>query len=368
MSSIRTIKELASGDTGSTDARGSSIGTKYALEQIQGLKEKNDAAQKELLFSQSIQQVVVDSNTKDVVIPYRTDYLKTVLPADAAGSGGAAGDWVVSETNAGAAIVFTKLNNFDGVTITPIDRSAGIAIPNMVLRQNAIPLMDQAKRELTYHAGDEVDQQVANIIASSTASTTSTRGSQIVYGGDATADSGLDSDDTFDPDLIANAKTKLQSRKCKFWSAGVEANSSQDKPPWRNVPADPFLLFISSEQENALLKSSQFVNASEYGGNEVVLNGEIGRYLGVKIIVSENVTKVASGGTAPDGGSVTTTDIARCIMMKPKAAAAIAWSIRPRLHVFDYQRELEKNFILEQAYEAAVIHDDAIVNIDVTDI
>lgn len=368
MSSIRTIKELASGDTGSTDARGSSIGTKYALEPIQWLKEINDAAQKQLMFAQSIQQVIVDGNTKDVVIPYRTDYLATVEPSLGTGSGGTGGDWVVSETNAGAAITFTKLNNFDGVTITPIDRSAGIAIPNMVLRQNAIPLMDQAKRELTYHAGDEVDIQTAKILKAATASTSSARGAQTVYGGDATTDASLDSADTFDPDLIANAKTKLQSRKTKYWSGGTEANSSQDKPPWRNTPDDPFMLFISSEQENSLLKSSQFVNAAEYGGNEVVLNGEIGKFLGVKIIVTENTPKVASGGTAPDGGSAPSVDIARCMMIKPKAAAAIAWSIRPRLHVFDYQRELEKNFILEQAYEVATIHNDAVVHIDVTDI
>lgn len=361
---IRTVRELAAGDTGATDARGSSIGTKYALEPIQWLKDINDAAQKQLLFTQVIHQHNSPIGVKDTVIPYRTDYLSTVR----SGLAGSAGDWSVSVTNDGAAITFTKMDNLDGVSITPTDKSAGVAIPNDVLRTNAVNMIEQAKRELTYHAGDEVDQETAYILSTATASTTSARGSQIVYGGNATADSGLGSDDTFDPDLIANAKTKLQSKKCKFWSGGVEANSSQDKPPWRNEQGDAFNLFISSEQENALLKAGQFVNAAEYGGNEIVQNGEIGKYLGVKVIVSENVIKVDSGDAAPDGGSVTTTDIARCELVKGKAAASIVWNLKPRLHVFDYERELEKDLIIEQAYAVSAIHNDAVVHIDVTDI
>jgi N4-gp56 family major capsid protein len=360
--SLRSTRELADGDTITTDVRGSSR-TAYALEPTNWLKDINDAAQKVHYFKQFAYTTKVPKGNADVIVPYRSSYLNTVR------TGLTTGDWA-NTFSEGGDITFTKLNNLDGVQIIPTDKSQGISVSNWALQTNAIDLIRAAKEELTYHAGDAVDLDIAYAVANATAATSTARGSQTVYGGDAQAESELAAGDTITPGIVADAKTKLASSTCKYWtpsSPAAEAVSSQKKNPWKNVPNDPFVLFIAPEQENSLMKDSQFINASEYGNNEVVMNGEIGKYLGIKVVVTDNVQSFTAGGTALDGGSAPGATGHRCIMCKPKAAYAYADAITPRIIVEDYPRQLSKDIILEMAYGVSVIHNDAIVFIDVAD-
>ena len=74
--------------------------------------------------------------------------------------------------------------------------------------------------------------------------------------------------DTFNTDMIADVKTamkKTQARKCDA-------------------------IVIHPDQENAVLKLANFINASQYGSSRVIKSGEIGEYLGIKIMVSNHVT------------------------------------------------------------------------------
>lgn len=359
---METIQELSSGDTVTTDTRGSSR-TAYALEPTMWLKEINDAAQKKLYFKQFIYETTVPKGNKDAIIPYANMYLQTNRSGLTTGT-----DWSI-DASEGTDVVFTKLNNLDGKQITPLPKNAGVSISNYAIQINAIDLIKRAKEELIYHVGDRCDQDVAYAFATATAATNSARGAQTVYGGDARAESELAAGDIFTTDLIADAKTKLQSSTCKFWvptSPAAEAVSSVKKNPWANEPSDPFVLFISSQQENALLKDSQFTNAAEYGNNEIVMNGEIGKYLGIKVVVTENTPAFAASETGFDGSTAAVAGH-RCILAKPKKAVAIAWGIKPQIYVEDYKSQLEKRVILEMAYAAGVVHSDAIVFIDVAD-
>lgn len=54
-----------------------------------------------------------------------------------------------------------------------------------------------------------------------------------------------------------------------------------------------------------LEKSTQFTDASIYGGREAILNGEIGRYLGVRILVSNFIRQ---GGADFDSDSTNDLD------------------------------------------------------------
>jgi N4-gp56 family major capsid protein len=269
----------------------------------------------------------------------------------------------------GAAVTYTKLTNLDGKQITPVAKNVGVALSNFSLQTNAVDLIRAAKEELTYHAGDRLDQDIAYAIAIATAAFNSVRGAQTIYGGDARAESELATGDKITTDIVADAKTKLMSTTMKYWNPAApaaEAVSALEKNPWQNVSGDPFVLFIAPEQENVFLKDAQFVDASEYGGNEVVMNGEIGKYLGIKIVVTDNVPSIVTTA-AWDGGGNAGAKGHRCIMCKPKAAFAVAWAIKPDLKVFDYESELEKRLILEMAFAVGTVHNDAIVFIDVTD-
>jgi len=59
-------------------------------------------------------------------------------------------------------------------------------------------------------------------------------------------------------------------------------------------------MVIHPNQENSLIKLAQFIDASVYGGREAVMNGEIGKYLGVRILVTTQIPVNATTSTAYD--------------------------------------------------------------------
>lgn len=355
---MKEIFELTAGDTTTAATQGSTF-TAYALSPVQWEKTIVDAAKKRHFLVQLLHQAELPKGTKDYVIPYRTTYL-------------APGAWATSASE-GSAVNYTKLDNLDGVTFTPTDASYGIAISNRAIRTNAVDILRAAREELTYRAGDVVDVAAYTaLVASTNQATSSARGAQWLYGGDARLDSELTADDTLTTDMIADAKRMLMSTTCKYWntsSAGAIQTSSAAKNPWMPEDNDPFVLLIAPEQENVLLKDSQFVNAAEYGTNEVILNGEIGKYLGIKILVSNNVPGYTTSDNSPDGESGANPGAAmhRCLLLKGKKAGAVVWGQKPKLHVFPYPSELETRLVLEMAYAVGPVHKDAMVYLDVAD-
>ena len=364
---MKDIFELSAGDTTTTETQGSSF-TAYALSPVNWLKEIVDAAKKKQYAAQLVRQEDLPQGTKDLVIPKRSNYL-------------ASGDWAASQSTQGSAVNFTKLDNLDGVTVTPADENYAISISNRAIRTNALNIVQEAKNELIYRAGDVVDIAVFTALkASSNQATSSASGAQWLYGGDARLDSELAAGDTITTDLVADAKKMMMSTICKYWntaSAGSIQTSSASKNPWMPEDNDPFYLLVAPEQAAVLEKDSQFVNAAEYGSSEIVKGGlkvgEIGAmgnpYLGVRIIVANNVPYYNTSASSPDGesGANPGVNMHRCIMLKGKKAGVLAWGQRPRLKVAPYDRELSTDLILEMSYQAKVIHSDAMVYLDVAD-
>ena len=154
------------------------------------------------------------------------------------------------------------------------------------------------------------------------------------------------------------------------YGAETKVTATYFKNPWRSTPDDPFVLFVGPSQMEALEKDSQFVNAAEYGGREVVLNGEAGKlkYLGIKVVMTDHMESVASGGTTIDGESSTAgTDCTRCILMKPKAAAAIVYGEKPYVDSWDEKDQDSVRVGVFMVLAVSVVQGDAIVLMDVAD-
>ena len=356
---METIRQMSTADqTQQSDVVGATSFVAYPLGPVQFLKEIVEAGQKRMFFEQVCYKTTAPVGTKDIVIPVKTVMYGSTMQAD-------------TTERVSADVTWTQLDNLDGVTLTPAIYLSGVAITNHALKTNSLNLLDAAKQELIYAIADTVDQAIATALKSSTTQSTSTaRGAQIVYGGDARRESELAAGDTLTTDMIAESKRKLQSTTNKYWpdSAGSEASSSATKNPWLNDPSEPFVLFIAPEQEEVLLTDSQFVNAAEYGNNEVVMNGEIGKYLGIKILVANNTPAVAASGAVLDYSSTTTAvAIHRCIMVKSRKCCAIAYGYEPKLTVFDYPNRAQQRILLETSYQAKVLYKDAIVFLDVAD-
>ena len=127
-------------------------------------------------------------------------------------------------------------------------------------------------------------------------------------------------------------------------------------------------MYIGPAQQEAFLTDSQFTNAAEYGGRGPILNGEIPGYLGIRIVVTNNVEQVASGGAdLCEEGSTAGTTMTRCILLKARKACAFAWGLKPKLSFFNHIIEISQEIVLECAYDIEILHADAIVFIDVAD-
>lgn len=347
---IIKIQYLEAGDTTTAEVRGTSA-TTYSLEPTKWLSEIMDAAKQQWFFANAVDQQVLQAGQKDFVVPIRKKYL-------------AVSDFA-NTYSAGAVITATKLNNLDGIRVTPAPYNQRVSIENHAIRTNGVNLIAAAKDDLTNYAATVVDVAVATAIRSATMTTDTVNGAQLLYGGDATTDATLVAGDTLTPEMISQARTYLMSKRAYFWSGGVKTLATAEKNPWNSINGDPFALFVSPEVAHKLRVDPQFIDSSNYGSNEVVMTGEIGKFVGVKVIESVNVPVAEAGATAFDGGANTVVAVARCLLCKPKKAATLGWGLKPTLTVSQFARESSMDIVLELTYQAKVTYGDAIVFLDV---
>jgi len=258
-------------------------------------------------------------------------------------------------------------NHIDGVVIQPVRYSKAATITNFGNRKNMRDLVSDKREELSYGMADYIDTTIALAIGDATETTNSVAGAMTLYGADATADSGLTAGDVLTTELINEADVLLSDHKAYYWTGGTWTLSSGRKNPWKNEATSPFVLMIGPRQKQALRDSSQFTNAAEYGNRVVISSGEIGDYLGIRVICSNNVERVAAGGTAPDGGSVTTVAMTRCILMKGRKAYTQVFGDKPNFKSFEKVWRDQKGIVLCADFAGSVIHSDAVLKIDVAD-
>jgi len=355
---MKNVFELSA--TAVTNVKGSTQLAGYTLQPVKWLSQIIGAAKVRHFHAQFAKQGMVEKNQTSMVFPYQKQFKQS-------------SDWETKVAE-NTTVAWTTLDTLDGAEAVPADNNAGVAMSERALRTNAVDLVREARDQLTYYAGDVVDLEVRDTLVASTnqaSSGSSGRGAYTVYGGDAKADSELSTGDTLTPDMIVDAKTNLTSTILKYWapsSPAAEAiNTDVTANPWRSASNEPFILTIAPEQEKALLKDSQFMNFSEYGSREAIMEGEIGKYVGSKVISTANTKQFSSGGTAADGGGTAGAQGHRCVLFKSLKAMGLAWAQKPRLRVFDYPSDLQKRMVMDLAYKSVAIHKDAICYLDVTD-
>ena len=176
-------------------------------------------------------------------------------------------------------------------------------------------------------------------------------------------------------DLVARARRLLMSKNKQFRATtgngggfGAIQTATVAGNPWTASAQEPFVLYIGPAQQEAFLTDSQFTNAAEFGARGPILNGEIPGYLGIRIVVTNNVEQVASGSEGPDAETANAgATMTRCILLKAQKAVAFCWGLKPKLSFFDNVNEISQDIVLESAYDIEILHADAIIFIDVTD-
>lgn len=376
MEPVNGIANLA--ETENLDIRGTS-GTFYGNQPVNFVKEVMDAAKKRFFLANFAKVFKLAPGQRQIAIPRRTTYLNNAgttfdtAGSDNSGTGAGTGPYA----NTKADITWTTVNNTANTIVEPLPYLAGVTFNRYDLRSSMVDWVKWGKDELSEAIGDRVDKAIATQMGSDdglTFAQSGAVGAIQLYGGDATADSSLAAGDTMTPDLVVDGMRYLRSVQNWYRDGGsglsgtLTFDSTVEKNGWENDTAEPYVLFIGPSQENALRKDSQFTNAAEYGDNTVVQNGEIGKYQGARIIVTNNLESVTGTNTGPDNTSVTSgVTMTRCILMKSMRAIALVWGMEPSIEAFPYLSRDQIRVGLYSAYGLGVIHSDAVVCIDVSD-
>jgi len=172
---------------------------------------------------------------------------------------------------------YQKLQNLDTIEVTITASnfvSGGIKISKQAMMTTNIDLVEEARNAVTQQMAQDVDYAIRDEIV------------------DATPDPSHVIDQTtsgeMTPEAIADA---------------MEAIETDDY--------EPRFLVVDPSHINDLRKDSQFTNASEYGDDEVIMDGEIGQYLGVSVLKTSAASRNDEGdtyaymvGEGPDGQAV----------------------------------------------------------------
>lgn len=339
---------LASTATAVSSVRGTSR-TAYNLLPTAWANAIVDGGKNSLFFTNVVRQATVPEGTNDYIMPIRKKYEDSWETS--------AEEYAI-DTN----VLATVLNDMDGVQFTPVRYNYRVAVTNKAINTNQIDLMRYAREELAYKWANDVDAAVAAALIAGTAAANDTPGTIPIYGGDAYTVATLTAGDTLTTDLIAKGKRLLRTKYNYYWNTSTFTKDNVLKNPWENTPDSPYVLFIAPEQEEVLLTDSQFVNAAEYGDNEVVLNGEIGKYLGVKVVVSNNTPAYANFGAG------TNLDGHKCVLVKSQYCGGIAWGQKPKIQAFDWPIEDKKMISMSLDYVAKNLQPDAVVTLNVVDV
>ena len=311
----KTIQELGATTNATTTATDGFDSIATGVVGKVWLKELLKFAQKKMYFEQFAYKVNAPKGNKDVAVPLYTSNLD------------------FNDTTAQATTrTMTAINNLTTVVFTPTTHKFGVAIAKDVVRTSQVDVVKHAREQMVYDSALTIDTAFNTaLLADST--------NAVLFGGLRASVGALVAGDVLDPDMIVRANRVLKSNG------------------WVPESDKPFVLAIPSVCEEALLKDSQFTNAAEYGSNEIVMNGEIGKYLGIKVISTEQC------GAA----SFNSLDGHYCYLFKAGVAYGIAYGEQPTLE-FEYDKErAEYRVYLDMCYDINVLQGTALQVMEVLD-
>jgi N4-gp56 family major capsid protein len=208
---------------------------------------------------------------------------------------------------------------FDQVTVTFVEYGLAKQVSNLELSYGIAPVFN----DITMNMGTALAEKKDDVIIAACYSGAYTS----KYANNTTTGS-ITSADKFETDLIADGITAMRVLKTK----------AQE-------------LVIHPNQENALLKDSNFVDSSKYGGREVVLNGEIGRYLGLRVI---SYSRIGSG-------TENSTTVYKALLLGPRAYV-VAQKMAPRVEwKEDSILDRAVTFSATEAYGVSVLNSASVI-------
>lgn len=239
---------------------------------------------------------------------------------------------------------FTTLDDsIEHAIFVPTYKRSAVAVSQEALEENVIDAIDYARDQLTEFASTKVDFDIRNELEG--ADPDNIAGGEVIYPEDVDDVSDMTTDSTLSTSMIAQGVRYLREEN------------------WYNTDEQPYVMFIHPAQEHTLLTEKQFVDASEYGSDDVVLNGEIGRYLGIRVISTSQV-KTYEGGDedtttgdtwdgVEEGGSV--------YLFKAERPVGICWGREAVLQAEERPEFNHERIYLGMKYDTELLQESALV-------
>lgn len=203
--------------------------------------------------------------------------------------------------------------SYTQVIYTPTEYGIAIALTQKQKVRPINDIMMEKTRDMGYALAKLKDSNVWSAVTASTVTNIVTPNSVAV--------SAIASSDTMNTDVIADGLFLLE-----------------------NADREGKYLAVHPGHVKALRKLSDFIDASVYGGREVVLNGEIGKYLGLRVLVSTQSPRNSTTSTARE--AVILDDEAFGIAYKQRIFFSSDYKVLEREHLLaaveDYQVKLRQ--------------------------
>lgn len=190
----------------------------------------------------------------------------------------------------GSAASITKITTTE-VTATPSTFTAAVQVTEEMMSRAMVNVMEEASQRLGYGLALKLEKDIR--VALEAAVNAGTNSGQLV---DKTGSQ-------FSEDFFADARRVFRKNAPDAELSGLVA-------------------VLHPDHLIVLEKSSKFVDASIYGGREAILNGEIGRYLGIRIL-SSDIGRQGAADFDSDG-----TSDQDCWVLGPDAFRVV-WKRRP---------------------------------------
>ena len=230
--------------------------------------------------------------------------------------------------------VLTEFDSADNITVslTSADvKLGGCGISFETASATRVSIVEMAHKQLVRQYLETIETDANSTLYGATVSSSA---ASAIFGGDATTTGTLATGDVITVDKIIDMKIEMQKKN------------------FGKRPGDA-VLFIHPEQYKQLLKSSQFTNAAEFGGNAVVTRGVIEEYVGVIIEVSTLVTSASTWGSGALAGHY-------AFLIDPTAAAGIVWKEKAKVKVVTEDDERVHKVLLDAWYKMTRINESAI--------
>jgi len=234
----------------------------------------------------------------------------------------------------GTTRVMTAFDSADNITVslTSADvKLGGCGISFETASATRVSIVEMAHKQLVRQYLETIETDANSTLYGATVSSSA---ASAIFGGDATTTGTLATGDVITVDKIIDMKIEMQKKN------------------FGKRPGDA-VLFIHPEQYKQLLKSSQFTNAAEFGGNAVVTRGVIEEYVGVIIEVSTLVTSASTWGSGALAGHY-------AFLIDPTAAAGIVWKEKAKVKVVTEDDERVHKVLLDAWYKMTRINESAI--------